>query len=159
MDGGAVTIAGTAIAALAIAGGEISDARAAKAEATAESASYNGSVLKHLIGSLQEFSEAVDLVASFVSLMEVELRQLARIGVNVQLRRSHYQKIKGKAQHLVQSCDLFLQIQPAITSDLLSVKQSLESGFAEDWEKRSTEFQSGSIVEVEDLDTAVARRR
>jgi len=158
VDGGAMSAVGAIMAGAAIMGGQHHAAAAEKSESIANSASYNRSILKGLIGSLQEFSEAVNLVASFVSLMEVELRQLGRIGKGQQLRRSHYNKIKGKAENLVASCDRFLEIQPAIQSDLLSVGRKLVQGFAEEWERQSRAFHASSTVDISGSGRVVGRR-
>ena len=158
-DGGMITIIGTIAASVAIAKGEIQNAKAAKTEYNATVAVHNATILHSLIHSLQEFSEAVDLVAKFVTLTEIELRQIAGSGVGRELKARHYRKIKGKAKDLIESCRCFLGVRPAIESDLMSIRESLENGYEEQWERRSKAFQnSSSGPRIEDLDTAIVRR-
>ena len=160
VDGGAVMAMSTVAGALAVAQGERQLSRAARSEAESQSASQNALLLKNLIESLQQFCEAIDLVANFVGLTERELRELAKFGVGQELQRRHFSVIKGKSSSLIQSCVCFLEVQPTIASDLDSLRQNLVFGYAEWWEWRVTEFHRNSRVtevEVEDLDIAVIK--
>lgn len=124
-------------------------AKARELNADAERFSYNAGLLQNLIGSLQEFSEAVDTVAKFVSSLEVELRQMGKIGKGDEFKRMHFRKMKGKAERLIAGCMTFLEIRPAIESDVRSVNQDLIPGYAEQWHRRLIEAQEAQFEELE----------
>jgi hypothetical protein len=130
--------------------GEHQIAKARERTAEAERFAYNAGLLQNLIGSLQEFSDAVNTVAKFVSLLELELRQMSTIGAGDEFKRLHFRKMKAKAEKLIAGCVAFLEIRPSIESDVRSVDQDLLPGYEEQWNRRAIE---ANQAQIEELDT------
>jgi hypothetical protein len=133
----AVVDGGLTLAALAaIGGGYVGaqmDASASKAERQATTALQNSAMLHQLLESVEGLVEAVDLVASFSAILENELSGIARIGAGSQFKVSHWKKMTGKSQVLVESCRYFIAVEPAIRSDLLSIKEKLDEEYVAEW--------------------------
>ena len=143
VDGGLLTFIGSVASALAIMTGDKRTTEAVHLANLANVASKNAEIFMQLIGSLQEFSEVVDNIAILVSRLESELRQMSKIGVGERVRRAHYLKMKGKGKRLIESCNEFLAVMPAIVSDLQSINrysEKIDSEYANKWEARYAQF-------------------
>lgn len=134
VDGG-LTLAAVAAIGGTYAGSRL-DSRASQAEAQAVAALQNANLLHQLVESVEGLVEAVDLVASFVAILENELLGIAKIGDDsTQFKVLHWKKMTGKSQTLVQSCRYFIAVEPAIRSDLLSIKEKLDEEYVAEWRK------------------------
>jgi hypothetical protein len=134
VDGG-LTLAVIGGIATGYVGGRLSD-KAAKADKQALAMLENLAMLHQLVESVEGLVEAVSLVASFVTLLESELRELSEVGSSAETFRSHHWKIMtGKARDLVESCRFFIAVEPTIRSDLLSIKESLDESYVAEWKR------------------------
>lgn len=133
VDGG-FTLAAVAAIGGQYAGSRLNDA-ASKAEAQAIVAMQNVAMLHQLVDSVEGLVEAVDLVASFVAILENELNGIAKIGDVATFKILHWKKMTGKSKMLVESCRSFIAVEPSIRSDLLSIKESLDEGYVAEWHK------------------------
>jgi hypothetical protein len=131
VDGGMALAAVAAIGG-AYMGGQLSDS-ASNAERRSITAMQNAAMLHQLIESLEGLVEAVDLVASFVAILADELKGISKIGVGVEFKVMHWKKMTGKASTLVDSCKAFIAVEPAIRSDLLSIKEKLDDRYVQKW--------------------------
>jgi len=133
VDGG-LTLATVAAIGGTYAGSRL-DASASRAEAQVVAALQNAKMLHQLVESVEGLVEAVDLVASFVAILENELLGIAKIGDGGDFKVLHWKKMTGKSQTLVQSCSYFIAVEPAIRSDLLSIKERLDEEYVTEWRK------------------------
>lgn len=133
---------GMTLAAVAAIGGQWGgtklDSCATNAEARAVAALQNTNMLHQLVESVEGLVEAVDLVASFAAILENELVGIAKIGVGAQFKIVHWKKMTGKASTLVESCRHFISVEPAIRSDLLSIKEKLDEEYVAEWRRGLT---------------------
>ena len=153
LDGGATLTLSVAGAISTFYGGTQTSA-AEQDKAAAQLYAQNAAIFRQLVESLQNFIEAVEIVARFLSLLETELSGLAEIGVDQEFKKLHYHKISGKGRDLVERCACFIEIKPVIQSDLLCVREQLDKQYAARWK---TEFDKLNL-KVEDLDSALAKR-
>jgi hypothetical protein len=132
-DGGLTTLAFAALGAGATMAGNHINAKAAKQDNEVKSAYENATALGHLIQSVESITEAVDIVAQFMALLANELSGIGGIGVGKTFKEMHWKKMTNKAKILVESCNNFIAVEPAITADMLSIKEDLEHGYSEAW--------------------------
>lgn len=132
-DGGLTALAIAAVGAGAAMAGNRMNAQAAKQDNEAQSAHQNATALGHLIQSVESITEAVDIVAQFMALLANELNGIAGIGVGRSFKQMHWTKMTNKAKNLVSSCNDFIAVEPAITADMLSIKEELEHGYFQTW--------------------------
>jgi len=136
VDGG-MTLA--AVAAIGGAyGGSRLDTCASRAEAQAMATLQNAHILHQLVESVEGLVEAVDHVASFAAILENELLGIAKIWDGAQFKISHWKKMTGKSQTLVESCRCFIAVEPTIRSDLLSIKEKLDEEYVAEWRRGLT---------------------
>jgi hypothetical protein len=139
-DGGATTAVGVPKAGAQVYS-DSRDTKAAKLDSEVELASYNAQILVNLVRSLEEYIEAVGLVAGFLSVLKKNLNDIEkRTGGGRDIKRFHLLAIKMKGQALLESCGSFIAVQRIIERDLFSIKDELEDGYAEKWRKGSGDF-------------------
>jgi hypothetical protein len=122
--------------------------KAIAAKMSADAAEKNAAIIHRLTDSVQDLCEAVELVASFVTMMADELEGLSRIGVDDHFKKIHWIKMTRKSNNLVESCKAFIAVEPAISSDLLSIKESLEVGYKAKWEESLKSYRPDSSIKV-----------
>jgi len=132
LDGGVTLTLSVAGAVSTFYGGTQTSA-VAQDQAAAQLYAQNAAIFRQLVESLQNFIEAVEIVARFLSLLETELSGLAEIGVDQEFKKLHYHKIRGKARGLVERCACFIEIKPVIQSDLQSMREQLDKRYAAQW--------------------------
>jgi hypothetical protein len=103
--------------------------------------SASSTVLKGLLESLGDLLQAVDLIAGFMAVMANELDEISKTGIDEDMSKRHWKIMTKKGQTLVNSCNGFIAIEPKITSDLRSIKDTLEVGFEDSWIKRLRLFE------------------
>ena len=147
LDGGLCALALTVIGAGATMAGNHLNARAARRENKAQVAYQNAAALEQLIQSVESLTEAIEIVASFVALMANELEGISQIGAGLTLRRLHWLKMKRKGQNLVDSCKAFLEIEPSVRSDMMSIKEDWEHDYRDLWQRGFRVFEARNTVE------------
>ena len=147
LDGGLCALALTAVGAGATITANRMNARATRREGEAIAAHQNATALEQLILSVDSLTEAIEIVASFVALMANELEGISQVGTGLTLRRLHWLKMKKKGQNLVDSCKAFLEIEPSVRSDMMSIKEELEHGYPELWHRGFREFETRNTVQ------------
>jgi hypothetical protein len=146
VDGGA-TFAVVAGIGYAFMGAHLSDAASA-AENKALTALQNAAMLHQLIESVEGLIEAVDHVASFVTMLGNDLKEIAEVGTGTEFKVTHFKLMKGKATTLVSSCKTFIAVEPAITSDLLSIKETLDNDYVRQWDQGLTAAHRNAVVAI-----------
>lgn len=58
----------------------------------------------------------------------IQIDVLARIGVGTEFKQLHFRKAKAKSHNVVDALNCFIEARPVIQSDLLSVREILDSG-------------------------------
>lgn len=99
----------------------------------AAAANQNGTTLDILINSLEGLVEAVNVISEFITVMANDLQSISRVGIEQKTKRVHFIMIKGMSGNLVDRCRGFIAIEPAITSDLRSIKEKLDIAYIEEW--------------------------
>jgi len=90
-------------------------------------------ILKILIQSLEALVSTITNIASFIKLLESDLTEISQTAVGQQLKKRHWKIMTGKAKHVVACCRAFIAVEPAITSDLRSIRERLDQDDVNNW--------------------------
>jgi hypothetical protein len=140
-DGGATAMTALALGAAASAYGDRKAEQAEFEKGRAELAKTNVEIIGRLTRSVNDLVEAVELVGTFVTTLENELAELAKVGKGSEFRKMHWVLMKGKASAVVDSCRAFISVRPVIESDLRSIKEDLEEGYRVQWDRKFQQYQ------------------
>jgi hypothetical protein len=146
VDSGA-TFAVVAGIGYAFIGEHLSDA-ASVAENQALTALQNAAMLQQLIESVEGLIEAVDHVARFVTMLGNDLKEIAEVGAGTEFKVRHFKLMKGNATTLARSCKTFIAIEPAITSDLRSIKETLDYDYVTQWDQGLAAAHRNAVVTI-----------
>jgi hypothetical protein len=117
----------------------------------AAAANQNGTTLDILIDSLEGLVEAVNVISEFITIMADDLQSISRVGIGQKAKKVHFIMIKRMSVNLVDRCRGFIAIEPAITSDLRSIKEKLDIDYIEEWNNGLEHvFQLSEIEATED---------
>jgi hypothetical protein len=72
------------------------------------------------------------------------LDEMGGYPINETFRRTHFKIMTAKGRGLLNSCNMFIAIEPKITSDLGSIKDTIESGFRDTWIRELKSYEAGN---------------
>jgi hypothetical protein len=99
----------------------------------AYAANQNKDTLELLMRSVSDLTDAVTVISEFITNLADDLEAISEVGVGQAPKKWHFKVMHGASRDLVNRCSDFIAIEPAITSDLHSIKEKLDTVYIQEW--------------------------